>query len=141
MDPDNMAPTEVLWVLVSFGGFLSSLWVIGDATQDLLSLESPRPLIKHWLAWLNLGSALGLGLSLAVFLWIGCYATTIPSNTPDGDPNLATILTQLGFVLVNLIITAIPLAGVWVRRRVRVIDTAERAASGYQGVDRRQQTG
>lgn len=137
--PGTASAWELLWTVIAGCGFLSALWVVFDAYHDLRAPETRADTILSRVAVWNLWVANGIGVVLTVFAGVGARALTLPSQTPSGEPDAGAILTALAFVGSELVLTAIPLTGVWLRRWVKTQgDAQERARQRWSGEERRQ---
>lgn len=129
-------PLELMWTLIAFIGLASSLWVVLEAFHDLRAPGTRADPILRGLALWNFGVANAVGQLLTIFMGIGIRAMTLPSPTPSGDPDLGSLLVAGSFIWGELLLTAIPLSGVWVRDWINRTARAE-AGNYWNGLERR----
>jgi hypothetical protein len=134
--PETAHPLELAWTLIALVGLLSSLWVVMEAFHDLRAPGTRADPILHRLALWNFGVANAVGQVLTIFAGVGIRAMTLPSPTPSGDPDLSAMLVAAAFIWGELVLTAIPLSGVWMRDWINRTARAE-AEDDWNGLERR----
>lgn len=131
--PPTVHWIELLSAVISGlgAGFLA--WVARDAWRDWRAVPSQRPELRP-LARFAVASAVGKGLAQTIFLAISVRAMVLPTATAqrDGTPDLGAILSIAGLIAIELLLTALGIQNVIMRREVR-----QRARAPYVGPERR----